>query len=147
MPPIDERVLPSKEKPPKFESKPLSSHLKYSFLGSEDTFLVIISSSLNFNQETNLLEILKAHQTAIGWTIANVKGISPLIYTHRIHLEDDVKPFRQPQRRLNPVMKEVFKKELLKLLYVGVIYLITDSKWVSPTHVVPKKSGVTVVAN
>ena len=44
-------------------------------------------------------------------------------------------------------MKEVVKKEVLKLLDVGVIYPITDSKWVSPTQVVPKKSGVIVVAN
>ena len=44
-------------------------------------------------------------------------------------------------------MKEVVKKEVLKLLDVGVIYHIADRKWVSPTQVVPKKSGVTVVAN
>ena len=44
-------------------------------------------------------------------------------------------------------MKEVVKKEVLKLLDVGVIYLIVDSKWVNPTQVVPKKFGVTVVAN
>ena len=108
---------------------------------------MIISSSLNLYQETKLLEILKAHQTSIGWTVANIKRIIPLICTHRIHLEEDVKPSRQPQRRLNPVMKEVVKKEVLKLLDVGVIYPIADSKWVSPTQVVPKKSGVTVVAN
>ena len=77
----------------------------------------------------------------------DIKGISPLIFTHRIHLEEDVKPPRQPQCRLTPIMKEVVKKEVLKLLDVGVIYPITDSKWVSPTQVVPKKSGVTVVAN
>ena len=70
-----------------------------------------------------------------------------MICTHRIHLEEDVKPSRQPQRRLNPIMKEVVKKEVLKLLDVGVIYPIADSKWVSPTQVVPKKSGVTIVAN
>ena len=44
-------------------------------------------------------------------------------------------------------MKEVVKKEVLKLMDVGVIYPIADSKWVSPTQVVPKKSGVTIVAN
>ena len=96
LPPIKERVLPSKEKPPKLELKPLLCHLKYSFLGSEETFPVIISSSLNLDQETKLLEIPKAHQTAIGWTIADIKGIRPSICTHRIHLEEDVKPSRQP---------------------------------------------------
>ena len=125
--------MPSEEKPPKLELKPLPTHLKYAFLGELDTFPVIISSSLDMTQETQLLEILKTHRTALGWTIADIKGISPLICTHRIHLEEDVKPSRQPQRRLNPIMKEVVKKEVLKLLDVGVIYPIADSKWVSPT--------------
>ena len=107
---IEERVLLSKKKPPKLELKPLPSHLKYSFLGSEETFPVIISSSLNLDQETKILEILKAHQTTIGWTITDIKGINPLICTHRIHLEEDVKPSKQPQCRLNPIMKEVVKK-------------------------------------
>ena len=44
-------------------------------------------------------------------------------------------------------MMDVVKKEILKLLDVGVIYSISDSKWTSPVQVVPKKSGVTVVKN
>ena len=95
-PPIEDRVLPLEEKPPKLELKPLPSHLKYAFLRVEEAFLVIISSSLELDQENKLLEILRTHKTAIGWTIADIKGISPLIYTHRIHLEEDVKPSRQP---------------------------------------------------
>ena len=147
MPPIEDRALPSEERPPKLELKPLPSHLKYAFLRVEETFSAIISSSLELDQENKLLEILRTHRTALGWTIVDIKGISPLICTHRIHLEEDVKPSRQPQRRLNPIMKEVVKKEVLKLLDVCVIYPIADSKWVSPTQVVPKKSGVTVVEN
>ena len=87
LPPIEDGVLPSEEKPPKLKLKPLPLHLKYAFLGVEDTFLVIISSSLESNQENKLLEILRTHKISIGWTIANIKGISPLICTHRIHLE------------------------------------------------------------
>ena len=146
-PPIEDKALPSEERTPKLELKPLPSHLKYAFLGAEETFPVIISSSLEMDQENQLFEILRTHRTAIGWTIVGIKGIIPLICTHRIHLEEDVKPSRQPQRRLNPIMKKVVKKEVLKLLDVGVIYPIADSKWVSPTQVVPKKSGVTVVVN
>ena len=96
LPPIEDRVLPSEEKPPKLELKPLPSHLKYAFLGVEDTFPVIISSSLELDQENKLLEILRTHKIAIGWTIADIKGINPLICTHKIHLEEDVKPSRQP---------------------------------------------------
>ena len=137
LPPIEDRVFPSEEKPPKLELKPLPLHLRYAFLGVEETFPVIISSTLESYRENKLLEILRTHKTAIGWTIIDIKGISPLICTHRIHLEEDVKPSRQPQRRLNQIMKEVVKKEVLKLLDVGVIYPIADSKWVSPTQVVP----------
>ena len=110
LPPIEDRVLPSEERPPKLELKPLPSHLKYAFLGLDETFSIIISSSLELEQENKLLEILRTHKTAIGWTIAYIKGISPLICTHRIHLEEDVKPSRQPQRRLNPIMKEWSRK-------------------------------------
>ena len=53
----------------------------------------------------------------------------------------------QPQRRLSPTLKEVVKKEILKLLDAGIIYPISDSKWVSPIQVVPKKGGMTVVKN
>ena len=66
---------------------------------------------------------------------------------HRILLEEGSKPTREAQRRLNPPMMEVVKKEILKLLDVGVIYSISDSKWVSPVQVVLKKSGITVVRN
>ena len=95
LPPIEARVLPSEERPPKLDLKPLPSHLKYAFLGVEETLMVIISSSLESDQENKLLEILRTHKTAIGWTIVDIKGISPLICTHKIHLEEDVKHSRQ----------------------------------------------------
>ncbi|XP_061374761.1 uncharacterized protein LOC133316984 [Gastrolobium bilobum] len=61
--------------------------------------------------------------------------------------EEGAKPVRQPQRRLNPLILDVVKKEVTKLLQAGMIYPISDSQWVSPVQVVPKKSGVTVIAN
>ncbi|KAK2402969.1 hypothetical protein QL285_052449 [Trifolium repens] len=66
---------------------------------------------------------------------------------HRILLEEGAKPVRQPQRRLNPLILDVVKKEVSKLLQAGIIYPISDSQWVSPVQVVPKKSGMTVVVN
>ena len=66
LPPNEDKALPSEEKPPKLELKPLPTHLKYAFLAEEDTFPVIISSSLDLTQETELLEILKTHKTALG---------------------------------------------------------------------------------
>ena len=117
------------------------------FLGTGETFRVVISSSLTKEQETTLLEVLHMYRQAIGWTIADIKGIDSSVCTHRIFLEDNVKPSRQPQRRLNPNMKEVVRAEVMKLWDVDIIYPIADSPWVSPVQVVPKKSGITVVEN
>ncbi|KAL6342825.1 hypothetical protein AAG906_016844 [Vitis piasezkii] len=94
-----------------------------------------------------LLKVLKENKGAIGWSISDLKGINPLICTHHIYLEENAKPVRQPQRRLNPLMQDVVRNEVLKLLDAGIIYPISDSSWVSPTQVVPKKSGITVMKN
>ena len=139
--------LPSQVRPPKPELKPLPSHLKYAYLGENETFPVVISAHLDKDQEVQLLEVLKLHKGAIAWTVADIKGINPLVCTHHIYLEENAKPSRQMQRRLNPTMQEVVRAEVLKLLDVGIIYPISDSQWVSPTQVVPKKAGVTVVRN
>ena len=92
-----------------------------------------------------MIETLKIHKNALGWTIADIKGINPFICTHNIYLEENAKPSREMQRRLNPNMKEVVRNEVIKLLDNGIIYSISDSKWVSPTQVIPNKSRVTVV--
>ncbi|RDX87030.1 hypothetical protein CR513_31555, partial [Mucuna pruriens] len=62
-------------------------------------------------------------------------------------MEEDIKPVRQQQRRLNPTILDVVKKEVTKLLAVGIIYPISDSQWVSPVQVVPKKFRMTVMKN
>ncbi|XP_070660603.1 uncharacterized protein [Malus domestica] len=141
------KLLPSIVQPPTLELKPLPSHLKYVFLGEDQTLPVIISSSLTAQEEDKLIRVLKEHKSAIGWTLADIKGISPTTCMHRILLEEGAKPSREAQRRLNPPMLEVVKKEVIKLLDCGVIYPISDSRWVSPVQVVPKKSGITVVKN
>ncbi|CAN6562539.1 unnamed protein product [Malus baccata var. baccata] len=140
-------LLPSVIQAPVLELKSLPDHLKYVFLGDEETLPVIVSSSLTALEEEKLIRVLKEHKTAIGWTLADIKGISPTTCMHRIFLEEGAKPTREAQRRLNPPMMEVVKKEIIKLLDCGVIYPISDSRWVSPVQVVSKKSGVTVVKN
>ncbi|CAN6687821.1 unnamed protein product [Malus baccata var. baccata] len=141
------KLLPSVIQAPVLELKPLWDHLKYVFLGDDETLPVIVSSSLTALEEEKLIQVLKEHKTAIGWTLADIKGISPTTCMHHILLEEGAKPTREAQRRLNPQMMEVVKKEIIKLLDCGVIYPISDSRWVSPVQVVPKKSGVTVVKN
>ena len=75
-----------------------------------------------------------------------LRALTPL-YANTINLEKDAKPVRDHQRRLNPKMKEVVRKEILKLLEAGIIYPVADSQWVIPVHCVPKKGGITVVPN
>ena len=79
--------------------------------------------------------------------MADIKRISPSIVQHRIHLIEVTKPKCDPQRRLNPIMQEDVRIEILKPLDNGIIYLISDSQWVSPVHIVPKKVSFTVVKN
>src|ERR1700743_1374569 len=88
----ENKIFSSDEQKPNLELKPLPSHLKYTYLGEGETFPVVISSTLNREQEKELLEVLRKHKGGIGWTSADIKGISPLICTHRIYLEEDSKP-------------------------------------------------------
>ena len=125
--------------------KQLPEHLKYVFLDNEEKCPAIINSGLRETQEGELIKVLKKYKGAIGWAMDDLKGISPTMCMHKILMEDDQKPVVQPQRRLNPAMKEVVRKEVVKLLDAGLIYPISDSSWVSPVHVVPKKGGTTVI--
>ena len=78
------------EEPPKLELKPVPSNLRYAFLGQDSTFPVIINRSLSDVEEEKLLRILREHKKALGWTIFDIKGISPSICTHKILMEDNV---------------------------------------------------------
>ena len=135
------------KEPQQIELKPLPAELKYAFLEANEQCPVVISSLLTIAQEHDLLNLLKKNKQALGWKISDLKGINPSICTHHIYLEEESKTVRQPQQRLNPHLQEVVRVEVLKLLKAGIIYPISDSTWVSPTQVVPKKSGVTTVKN
>ena len=140
-------LIPSVLQPPTLELKELPSNLKYAFLEANNQLPVIIASDLSVQNENKLLNVLKKCKGAIGWTLADIPGISSSICTHRILLEEGAKPKRQPQRRLNPLILDVVKKEISKLLSAGIIYPISDNEWVSPVQVVPKKSGIIIVKN
>ena len=127
--------------------KELPCHLKYEYLEPEKRKPVIISAALTEAEEQKLLVIFRKYKEAIAWSIEDLKGISPSIFMHKILLEDNAKTSIEHQRRLNPVMKEVFRKEVHKWLKAGFIYAISDSSWVSPVLVVPKKGGFTIIRN
>jgi len=109
------------------ELKELPSHLKYVFLSNDASKPAIISSTLTSLEEEKLMRVLRENEGAMGWKIYDLKGISPAYCMHKIHMEAEFKPVVQSQRRLNPTMKEVVKKEVLKLLDAGMIYPISDS--------------------
>ena len=138
-------LVPSIERPPQLEQKPLPSHLRYAYLRESSTLPVIILASLKAIEEEKLLRVLRDHKDAIRWSLADLKGIHPSMCMHQSLLEDGHKPLVEAQRRLNLTMKEVVRKEVLKWLDAGVIYPISDISWVSLVHVVPKKGGTTVI--
>ena len=107
--------------------KELPSNRKYAYLELPKSKLVIISARLSDVEEQKLLKILKNYQESIAWSIDELKGISLSICMHKILLEENAKPYVEHQRRLNPVMKEVVRKEVLKWLNAGFIYAISDS--------------------
>ena len=126
---------------PSLELKALPKQLKYVYLGRRETLPVIIVSHLTEKQEENLMSILRKYRETIGWTMNDIKGISPTIVQHCIHLNGDATPTKDPQGRLNPLMQEAVKTEILKLSDNRIIYPISDSQWVSHIHTVPKKAA------
>ncbi|GKE07179.1 reverse transcriptase domain-containing protein, partial [Tanacetum coccineum] len=140
-------IKSSIDDPPELELKDLSSHLEYAFLEGTDKLPVIISKELKDEEKAALLKVLKSHKRAIAWKISDIKGIDPRFCTHKILMEDDFKWAIQHQRRVNPKIHEVIKKEVIKLLDAGLIYPISDSPLVSLVHCVSKKGGMTVVEN
>ncbi|GJS94071.1 reverse transcriptase domain-containing protein [Tanacetum coccineum] len=132
---------------PEVELNDLPPHLEYAFLEGDNKLPVIIAKDLSVEEKAALIKVLKSHKRAIAWKLSDIKGINPEFCTHEILMEEDYKPAVQHQRRVNPKIHDVIKKEVEKLLDAGLIYPISDSPWVSPVHCVPKKGGFTVVEN
>nr|GEV13702.1 reverse transcriptase domain-containing protein [Tanacetum cinerariifolium] len=101
----------SVEEPLELVLKELPSHLEYAFL-----------------EDSNKLPIIIAK---------NLKGIDPRFYTHKILMEDDYKPTVQSQRRLNPKIHDVIKKEVIKLLDAGGMTVVAnENNELIPTRLV-----------
>ncbi|GJZ06021.1 hypothetical protein Tco_0539814 [Tanacetum coccineum] len=109
--------------------KPLLEHLEYAFLEKDSLLPIIISALLQDDEKKCLVSVLKKHKEAFAWKTSDIPGISLSFYKHKINFKDDTKPVIQRQRRLNPNIKEVMKKEIIKLLDAGIIYAIEDSPW------------------
>nr|GEY41234.1 reverse transcriptase domain-containing protein [Tanacetum cinerariifolium] len=137
----------SNDEPLEVELKEFPPHLEYAFLGENKKWPVIISKDLSVNEKSALINVLKSRKKAIAWKLTNIKGIDPEFCSHKILFEDDYSPKVQSQRRVNPKIHDVIKKEVQNLLDAGLIYPISDSPWVSPVHCVPKRGGMPVIRN
>nr|GFC25128.1 reverse transcriptase domain-containing protein [Tanacetum cinerariifolium] len=135
------------DEPPKVELKELPPHIEYAFLGDNGKWPVIIAKDLSSNKKIALINVLKTRKKVIAWKLTDIKGIDPEFCSHKILLEEYYSSKVQSQRKVNPKIHDVIKKEVEKLLDTGLIYPISESPWVSPIHCVPKKGGMTVIKN
>jgi hypothetical protein len=121
-------IKPEEPQVPEVDLKPLPKGLKYEFLRPEKTYPLIVSDELSTEENEKLLNLLKKHRKVIGYSINDLKGLSPAFCTHRIPMEDQCKPIVDHQRRLTHAMREVVKKEVIKLLDAGIIYQVPHSE-------------------
>ncbi|GJX69424.1 reverse transcriptase domain-containing protein [Tanacetum coccineum] len=115
------------DEPPEVELKDLPAHLEYAFLADNNKLPVVIAKDLSDDENTALIKVLKSLKQAIAWKLSDIKGINPEFCSHKILMEDDYEPPVQHQRRVNPKIHDVIKKEVEKLLDAGLIYPISDN--------------------
>jgi hypothetical protein len=108
---------------------------------------VIISDRLSNDETRKLVSTLEKYRSVIGYSLKDLKRISPSLCTLCIPMEQEHNPVHEHQRRLNNMMREVVRREVLKLLKDGVIYPVSDSEWISPVQVLLKKGGMMVIRN
>nr|GFA49113.1 retrovirus-related Pol polyprotein from transposon 17.6 [Tanacetum cinerariifolium] len=133
------------------DDEPISSNIDATYYDHEGDILILESVLNNdpepLSNQKDFFPTLHKDLKAIAWKLTDIKGIDPEFCSHKILLEEDYSPKVQSQRRVNPKIHDVIKKEVEKLLDAKLIYPISDSPWVSPIHCVPKKGGMNVIKN
>lgn len=86
-----------------------------------------INNNLEEFQKRKLIEMLQKHSSSYAWDYADMKGVDPKTCMHHIYIQENAQLVRQPQRRMNPNLREIVKEELQKLLNVNFIYAISNS--------------------
>nr|GFB45190.1 reverse transcriptase domain-containing protein [Tanacetum cinerariifolium] len=104
------------DEPPEVELKELPPHLEYAFLGDNGKWPVIITKNISSSEKTAFINVLKTRKKAIAWKLTDIKGIDLEFCSHKILLEEDYSSKVQSQRRVNPKIYDVIKKEVEKLL-------------------------------
>jgi hypothetical protein len=123
--PLDEFAEPPR---PPVELKPLPIGLRYAFLDDDLELPVIVSDKLTQEQTLRLMAVLERHHSTFGYSLQDLKRISSALCTHHIPIDLSISPTREPQCRLNNAMREVVKKEVLKLLHARIIYPVPHSE-------------------
>ncbi|GJX50093.1 reverse transcriptase domain-containing protein [Tanacetum coccineum] len=126
--PIKEIIFQKLEKILKFVKQTMKN-LQLMSPECNDKLPVIIAKDLKNEEKAALIEVLKSHKRAIAWKLSDIKGINPEFCTHKIHMEEEYEPTVLHQRRVNPKIHDVIKKEVEKLLDAGLIYPISNSPW------------------
>ncbi|XP_048227244.1 uncharacterized protein LOC125369274 [Ricinus communis] len=129
------KVKSSFEDPLVLELKELDKHLSYRFMDEEEKLPVIIAAYLTLEERAKTLDALKRYKKAFAYKIVDIPGINPSLCSHKILKEDSYKPIVQPQRRLNPNMKEVVKKEVV-LKKGGMTVIRNEQDELIPTRTV-----------
>jgi hypothetical protein len=132
-------IKPEEPQVPEVDLQPLPKGLKYEFLGPDKTYPVIVSDELSPEENEKLLILLKKHRKVIGYSINDLKGLSPAFCTHRIQMEDQCKPIVDHQRRITHAMREVPKKGGLTVVRnekneISKSLLCLLSRWVLGVH-------------
>ncbi|GJS74424.1 reverse transcriptase domain-containing protein [Tanacetum coccineum] len=104
------------DEPPEVELKDLPPHLEYAFLEDNNKLPVIIAKDLSVDEKTALIKVLKSRKQAIAWKLSDIKGINPEFCSHKILIEEEYEPAVQHQRRVNPKIHNVIKKEVENFL-------------------------------
>nr|GEZ45937.1 reverse transcriptase domain-containing protein [Tanacetum cinerariifolium] len=102
---------------------------------------VVIAKELKVNEKSALINVLKSRKKAIAWKLTDIRGIDPEFCSHKILLEEDFSPTVQSQRRVNPKIHDVIKKEVKKRLDAVLIYPISDSPWEFDFKVIDTKGA------
>ncbi|GJY43218.1 reverse transcriptase domain-containing protein [Tanacetum coccineum] len=124
-------VKSSFDEPPEVELKDLPPHLEYAFLeGGETSYPSIIAKDLKDGGMAALIKVLKSYKRAIAWKLSDIKGVDREFCTHRILMEEDYEPTVKSQRRVNPKIHNVIKKEVEKLLDAELIIDLLTVPWI-----------------
>nr|GFA50485.1 retrovirus-related Pol polyprotein [Tanacetum cinerariifolium] len=130
------------DEPPEIELKDLPLHLEYAFLEGDNKLPVIIAKELRDEEKAALIKVLKSHKRAIAWKLSDIQGINPEFYTHKILMEEDYKPAVQHQRRVNPKIHDVIKKEK-----GGFTVVKNEENELIPTRLVTEWRGTSTIVS